>query len=225
MTQPQPTPATTERLVAGVDLLTESERDADSMLHQAVHRLVELGAADGALLATHWARADDVPHVAMSLEIPGANDAEALWGLLTDALPGQHWDQHAGRCVGRRRAGPLALQQAAASAADAHLAGASGRAVQFPGVERLTGSVTVRDILRDSAITSVRVLAQGPASPDSVVVTRDFVRPRWSAGQLVLDVQPAAGGTLVPFEVPNPTPCCASGHEGPISHRAAAAGC
>ena len=212
MRQPQSTPATTERLVAGVDLLTESERDADVLLHQAVHRLVELGAAEGALLATHWARADDLPHVAMSLEIPGANDAEALWGLLADALPGHHCDRHAAWCVGERRSGPLPLQETAAAAAAAHLAGASGRAVHFPGVERLTGTVTVHDILRDTAITAVRVLAQGLAAPDSVVVTRDFVRPRWSAGRLVLDVQLAAGGNLVPFEVPNPTPCCAGGH-------------
>jgi hypothetical protein len=26
----------------------------------------------------------------------------------------------------------------------------------------------------------------------------------------VLHVQPGAGGTLVPFEVPTPTPCCAA---------------
>ncbi|MFE9727753.1 hypothetical protein ACFYQ5_30350 [Streptomyces sp. NPDC005794] len=41
------------------------------------------------------------------------------------------------------------------------------------------------------------------------MVTREFVRPQWRDGELVLAAMPAVGGTLVPFEVPDPTPCCA----------------
>jgi hypothetical protein len=147
--------------------------------------------------------------VALSFEVPCADDADALWALLEQALPGQNWDGDSARCVGERRTGPASLRQTAWEAAEAHRTRVSGRAVHFPGAGRLTGDVTVDDILRWTAIDEVRVLAHGQASREAVVVTRDFVRPRWSTGLLVLDVQPAAGGTLVPFEVPNPTPCCA----------------
>lgn len=40
-------------------------------------------------------------------------------------------------------------------------------------------------------------------------MTRDHVRPQWQDGELVLTLMPAVGGVLVPFEVPDPTPCCA----------------
>jgi hypothetical protein len=73
----------------------------------------------------------------------------------------------------------------------------------------LTGTVTVRDLLANSAIERVTVLGGGPAEPGQAVVTRDFVRPQWMDGVLTLVTTPAAGGRLAPFEVPNPTPCCA----------------
>ncbi|MCW2918330.1 MAG: transposase, OrfB family protein [Actinomycetia bacterium] len=40
------------------------------------------------------------------------------------------------------------------------------------------------------------------------VDTRDFVRPEWRDGVLTLVAMPAVTG-LAPFEVANPTPCCA----------------
>uniref|UniRef100_UPI00403FFC13 hypothetical protein n=1 Tax=Streptomyces sp. SS7 TaxID=3108485 RepID=UPI00403FFC13 len=49
---------------------------------------------------------------------------------------------------------------------------------------------------------------QGP-DPATPVLTRDQVRPEWRDGLLTLALIPAAGGTLAPFEVPRPTPCCA----------------
>ena len=84
--------------------------------------------------------------------------------------------------------------------------------MHFPGAESLVGTVRVRDVLEGTAIDAVQVLAHGPADADAALVTRDFVRPRWRSGPLVLDVQPAVGGALVPFEVPTPTPCCAGHH-------------
>ena len=47
------------------------------------------------------------------------------------------------------------------------------------------------------------------ADPAQLVDTRDFVRPHWIDGVLTLVTMPAAGDRLAPFEVPNPTPCCA----------------
>ncbi|BBH66594.1 hypothetical protein ACTI_32790 [Actinoplanes sp. OR16] len=96
-----------------------------------------------------------------------------------------------------------------APAASAAATGQSGRAVRFPGVERLTGELTVSEILQRSSISRIEVLGSGPADPDTVVDTGDFVRPQFRGGELVLVTTPAAGGRLIPFERRDPTPCCA----------------
>ena len=64
-----------------------------------------------------------------------------------------------------------------------------------------------------SAIDEVRALAQDIPAADDPIDTQDFVRPRLQDGRLVLTVQPGMDG-YVPFEQPNPTPCCAD-HNGP----------
>lgn len=69
--------------------------------------------------------------------------------------------------------------------------------------------MSVRQLLTQSSIDQVRVLAAGDADPDMLVVTRDHVRPLWSGGRLILHTQPTAEETLVPFESPDPTACCA----------------
>ncbi|MFD3310358.1 hypothetical protein [Streptomyces sp. NPDC058694] len=85
-----------------------------------------------------------------------------------------------------------------------------GRAVVYPGSAALTGTVTVAELLSGSAIDRVTVLGSADEPPpDQRVVTRDHVRPQWQDGELVLTLMPAVGGVLVPFEVPDPTPCCA----------------
>ncbi|MBV7695884.1 hypothetical protein [Streptomyces sp. TRM70350] len=85
-----------------------------------------------------------------------------------------------------------------------------GRAVLYPGAAELTGTLSVAELLSRSAIDRVTVLGTpDPPASETAVVTRDHVRPQWHNGDLVLAVMPAAGGTLVPFEVPDPTPCCA----------------
>ncbi|PAZ17115.1 hypothetical protein CLM62_04650 [Streptomyces sp. SA15] len=88
---------------------------------------------------------------------------------------------------------------------------AAGRAVIYPGVSSLMGTLTIADVLTRSAIDRVTVLGGRPGqlAPDTRLVTWDHVRPQWQDGELVLTAMPAAGGTLVPFEVPAPTPCCA----------------
>jgi hypothetical protein len=86
----------------------------------------------------------------------------------------------------------------------------SGRAVLFPGVESLVGTLSVAEVLALSAIERVEVLGSGPADPATLIDTGDFVRPQWRAGVLTLTTTPASGGRLVPFETRNPTPCCAA---------------
>ncbi|SDC44786.1 hypothetical protein [Streptomyces prasinopilosus] len=92
----------------------------------------------------------------------------------------------------------------------AGLPDASGRAVLYPGASALTGTMTVAELIAASAISGVTVLgAPGPPDPGTRVVTRDHVRPQWQGDALVLAATPARGGVLVPFESPDPTPCCA----------------
>ena len=100
--------------------------------------------------------------------------------------------------------------EAAAAAVADHRTGRAGRAVLFPGVRSLTGTLTVATMLAESAIDDVVVLGGSPCSPDTLIDTRDFVRPQYRDGRLVLMATPAPGGLIAPFEVPNPTPCCAN---------------
>jgi hypothetical protein len=81
-----------------------------------------------------------------------------------------------------------------------------GRAVIYPGVASLRGVMSVADLLEVSAIQRIHMLG-GPVEDE--IDTRDFVRPQWMDGQLTLVCTPAPGGRIAPFEVPNPTPCCA----------------
>lgn len=60
-----------------------------------------------------------------------------------------------------------------------------------------------------SAIGRITVVGGGPAAPDTLVDTRDFVRPQWRDAVLTLMATPVAGGRIAPFELPHPTPCCA----------------
>ncbi|MCU7724293.1 hypothetical protein ODJ79_11255 [Actinoplanes sp. KI2] len=104
---------------------------------------------------------------------------------------------------------PSGSEAATAAVAD-HLAGRAGRAVLFPGVRELTGTLPVATLLAVSAIDEVVVLGGPPHGPDTLIDTRDFVRPQYRDGRLVLMATPAPGGLIAPFEVPNPTPCCAN---------------
>ena len=77
----------------------------------------------------------------------------------------------------------------------------------FPGKPNLLGTVTVGDLLLVSAIDEVRRLAGGDPSPEELVDTGDFVRPRLQDHRLVLMVRPGERA-LVPFEQPDPQRCC-----------------
>ena len=105
---------------------------------------------------------------------------------------------------------PPGDSEAAEAAARDHAEGRAGRAVRFPGVRALTGTLAVADLLAVSAVDAVRVIGGPPATPETLVDTRDFVRPQWENGRLVLVATPAPGGLIAPFAVPNPTPCCAN---------------
>jgi hypothetical protein len=91
---------------------------------------------------------------------------------------------------------------AALAAAAEHAARRSGRAVLFPGVRRLVGTVAVADLIAKSAIERVLLLGAPDPMPETLVETRDYVRPQWMDGALTLVAVPAADGRIAPAEAP-----------------------
>ena len=107
---------------------------------------------------------------------------------------------------------PPELAAAARLAQVAHQERRSGRAFDYPGVERLTGELTVAQLLAASAIERVTVLGGPPPTPQTPVLTRDFVRPQWLDGHLTLMATPAPDDRIAPFEISNPVECCKDKH-------------
>jgi len=217
----------TAPVVAGLDLLTARERHADELAFACSTLLTRLGGRD-ILITTHWAALAEHRHVALVVEVTGL-DTSAVTEALTvvagsasdiqhgDAQRGdiqhgdiQHGDIQHGLLVGNTFDGPPALQPVLEELLDAHRARTSGRVVVFPGSTTLTGTVPVAAVVSSTRIDRIGVLGGADADGGTPLVTRGFVRPRWSGGELVLHTQPAVGGTLVPFETPDPTPCCAA---------------
>ncbi|MET9898807.1 hypothetical protein [Streptomyces sp. NPDC006446] len=227
----------TEPYVVGVDTgHTGALREADHLLRALA---VELDLHEEVLGCTHHVRDGRRPHTALSFALPSEHAARAAWlrltgtesgtgtGLGADARsegvgvgtveggpPGAGPDVGPGVVLGvafgGERHGPDDLAAGAAHAAAEHTARTGGRAVLYPGAEALTGTVTVTRLLEVSAVDRIAVLGAPEGVPtERRLVTRDHVRPEWRDGRLVLAAMPAAGGTLVPFEVPDPTPCCA----------------
>ncbi|GAA3873369.1 hypothetical protein GCM10023084_27930 [Streptomyces lacrimifluminis] len=153
----------------------------DAADHLLLGLAAELGLPEAAFGCTHFLRGDR-PRMALSLTLP----SEPLLRTAEERLRAQGYEVTPG------------------------VPDAVGRAVVYPGFGSLTGTVRVGELLARSAIDRVTVLGTpGQPDPRQRLVTRDHVRPQWHGGELVLAAMPAVGGTLVPFEVPDPTPCCA----------------
>ncbi|WP_262064296.1 hypothetical protein [Streptomyces sp. STR69] len=177
--------------VLGVDAGTSTLREADHLIRDL---MTTLALPPGTVACTHLIRTDTRRGTAVSLELQDRESATTAWRHLTESEP------------------PRGAQEAAAQAAADHTARRSGRAVLFPGAEHLTGTIPLSDLLELTAIDRVIVVGATsgePPAPTTPVHTQDHVRPEWREGELVLALVPAAGNTLAPFEVPNPTPCCA----------------
>ncbi len=97
-----------------------------------------------------------------------------------------------------------------AAAAAHHRERTGGRAFAFAGSEQLTGVMTVGELLSRTDVDEVVMIGQRERVADDVMIdTQAFVRPLHDGGSLRLVVRPAPEGTVVPFEQPNPTACCA----------------
>jgi hypothetical protein len=183
----------------GVDAASASLADADYLARDLLVR-VGFGFGEAAVVCTHLIRGGGA-HVALSFEVHDA--AELVAEFIHNG--------QIGVALSADRYGPAALAAGAAEAVTAHAARTSGRAVVYPGVAALTGTLRVGAILAGSAIDRITVLAgAGPPRDDDLVHTRDHVRPEWRGGLLTLTTTPVGPGAYAPFEVPNPTPCCAN---------------
>lgn len=207
------------RSVIGVDAGTVSLGEADHLIHDLVERVG--GLPPGTVVCTHLVRTAERRGTTLSFALPEGADADAVWERIT----GQEEPEEPGEggmplvlgavLGGRTHGSPVAVS-AAALAADEHSRRSGGRAVLYPGSDRLTGTVTVAELLALSAVERLVVVGAPHTGPDDggpdpaiPVLTRDHVRPEWRDGRLTLALVPAVGGTLAPFEVPDPTPCCA----------------
>ncbi|MCX4581943.1 hypothetical protein [Streptomyces sp. NBC_01481] len=179
--------------VIGVDTGCTSLSDAD-------HLVRELAPPAAVFGCTHLIRGGH-PHIALSFALPSEDAYEAFRSITA---------RQAGTAFGALREGPADLAAGAERAAAEHATRTAGRAVLFPGVAALTGTLTVGELSAASAVDEVVALgAPGAVDPGGRLVTRDHVRPEWREGRLALTVMSAVGGSLVPFEAPDPTPCCA----------------
>ncbi|WP_234534354.1 hypothetical protein [Streptomyces shenzhenensis] len=192
--------------VIGVDAGTATPREADHLIHELRDRLT---LPAGTFACTHLFRTGERRGATISLTLPARDAAtragtDTVWQELLTTLPAG-----TGLVLGERSHGPAEAVGTARQAAAAPPS--TGRAVLYPGVEQLTGTVTVADVLDRTAVEHLVVLGApaGELPGTTRVWTRNHVRPEWRAGTLTLTLVPAAGGLLAPFEVPNPTPCCA----------------
>ncbi|WBQ05637.1 hypothetical protein [Kribbella sp. CA-293567] len=107
-------------------------------------------------------------------------------------------------------AGPSRLIRGAYVAAVETALGTAGRLVVFPGQENARGTLTAADLRAHCGIDQVEGLGGLSIEDTTLVDTRDYVRPVRRDGQVVLLVQPAAGGVLIPFEVEHQLKCCSN---------------
>lgn len=181
----------------GIDAGSRTLREADHLVQALVDRL---SLPPDTMACTHPIRSDTA-HIAVSIALPG----HLLTPLVTLARTADM-----GIAFGGSRSGPVEFAAGAAQAVAQLGDGEAGRAVVYPGVEALTGVVTVDAVLASTAIERVAVLGgQGDPAGQDKIRTRNHVRPEWREGVLTLVTTPVRDGVLAPFEVPNPTPCCA----------------
>jgi hypothetical protein len=158
------------------------DHDSVKAAEHWLHELVHgLGAPAGLVACTHLVY---VPHPHVAVSLSSLPDGAALPPGAQDS-------------------------DGAKTAAAEHATRSAGRAVHYPGVDLLTGSLTIGEMIERSAIEHVVVLGDADPAPDTILRTRDYVRPEWRDGRLTLVTQPGPEGSLVPFEFRNPTPCCA----------------
>ncbi|WP_336921662.1 hypothetical protein [Aquipuribacter sp. SD81] len=218
-------------MIVGVDAWSRYDEDADHLAHLVCEVVGGLavgapggrGPLEALLVATHGVPAavsGGEPHSAVSAVVPdglGLPPPAVLEGLgavvdaevrRTGVASGAVVVTGTGLGDGLVRGDAPGAVAGAWVAVAASVTGASGRLVRYPGSDVLRGTLTVADVLARSWVDDVVVVGGAPSTPATLVDTRGFVRPRVEAGRVVLHVQPAVGGVMVPFEKERPERCC-----------------
>ncbi|HET6299258.1 MAG TPA: hypothetical protein VFG33_38190 [Kribbella sp.] len=176
-------------------------RDAVEAEHVLLELLGSLSARGPVVACTHVVSGGDRPHLAVSIS------------STTDL---GEWNSHdVGSAIIRAGAdeplvaGPSTLVRGAYVAAVETALGTAGRLVRWPGQDQAHGVLTAAELRDRCGIDQVEALGGIPVEDDTVVDTLDFLRPIRRNGQVVLQVQPAAGGVLIPFELEHQQKCCA----------------
>ncbi|ONI67934.1 hypothetical protein BWI15_33250 [Kribbella sp. ALI-6-A] len=187
-------------MIIAVDAASRDTAEAEHVLHELL-----APAAIPVIACTHAITGGDTPHLAVSI------------AAATDELEAhvRRWcaDHGAGSAFTRSGAtapdlaGPSPLVRGAYVAAVESALGA-GRLVRWPGCEHAYGVQTAAALRAKAGIDYVEALGGLPVTDDTVIDTRDFVRPVRREGQVILQVQPAAGGVLIPFEAEHQHKCC-----------------
>jgi hypothetical protein len=180
-------------VVIGIDT---GHHDRAACEHQALDLADRLGAAT--FISIHIVTEPE-PHYGAVIEVSGSLDI--VRGELTDVIDNVVIATNSEEIDSFHPAGSIAL---------AHRSRRSGRVIRFPGQETLVDTVALSDITDRTAVEGLVSLGGSPGE-DATLRTQNFVRPEFAAGRLVLVIQPFDGlNEFVPFEQPNPHPCCAN---------------
>ena len=189
-------------MIIAVDANSRDTLAAEHVLHQL------LANVSGPVVAcTHVVPGGDRPHIAVS--IAGSDLGPLGGGLGSEPVVGK-----VGSAIIQAGAaepvvaGPSQLVRGAYVAAVESALGTAGRLVRFPGQEQARGILTAAELRERGGIDEVEALGGLPVEDDTLIDTRDFLRPIRRNGRVVLLVQPAAGGVLIPFEVEHQQKCC-----------------
>jgi hypothetical protein len=183
--------------------------DADSLDTAAAdHLLYDLidGLEQPVVALTHMVSGDDRPHVAVSLTST-ADLADPVRELVAE--------RNVGLAVTRpgasepELAGPSRLVRGAYVAAVEAALGTTGRVVRWPGHEQAHGVLPAAELCTRCGIDQLEGIGGVPVEDDTLIDTLDFLRPVRRDGRLILQVQPAAGDLLIPFELKHQQKCCA----------------
>lgn len=189
-------------MIIAVDADSPDTLEAEHFLHEL------LTDVPGPVVAcTHVVSGGDRPHFAVSVtgadlspladqvgggEVSGVGSAILEFGAAEPVV-----------------AGPSRLVRGAYVAAVESALVTAGRLVRFPGQENARGTLTAAELRDSCGIDQVEAIGGLPVDDDTLIDTRDFIRPIRRNGQVVLLVQPAVGGVLIPFEVEHQQKCCA----------------
>jgi hypothetical protein len=188
-------------VIVAVDADSRDTAEADHLLYEL------LDAVDQPVVAcTHMVSGGDRPHVAVS--IMSAAD-------LADDIRLRFNQHHVGLAIIRPHAsepelaGPSHLVRGAYVAAVEAALGTAGRVVHWAGHEQARGILLAKELRIRCGIDDLEAVGGVPITADTLVDTRDFLRPIRRDSRLVLQLQPAAGNLLIPFELQHQQKCCA----------------